>query len=317
MMDSYKYTFTIFTPAYKCEKTIHRVLESLKSQSFKDFEWIIVDDASPDNLQCVLKELIKEIDIDVTVLRHKVNRGKHIAWNLALEHAKGKFFIPADADDSFVPETLEVFLKLWNDIPEKERNEFSGINVLCKDPYTNEIVGNNYPKDPLISNNLELKYEYKIEGEKWGMIRTDVLRMFPFPDLDSNRGSYILSYAWFSIAKSGLKVICYNIPLRNYYTDDSASIIQKAKANPKKSSKTLFHYLTWHINTNFYYILSTGNFKLVLKDMLNLFRNGWLEDNSSFSILKKLKATWLKIIILPLVPVFYLIYLTTYNIYKQ
>ncbi len=315
-MHQYKYTFTIFTPAFKCEKTIHRVYESVINQTIKDFEWIIVDDASPDDLQNTLSDLLHNTDLNVTVLKHDKNKGKHIAWNLALEHAKGKFFLPADADDSFLPETLETFLRLWNEIPEGERNSYSGINVLCMDPYTKEIVGNKFPQDPLISNNLELKYKHKIIGEKWGVIRTKILKKYPFPDLKSSRGSYILSYVWFSIANEGYKVACHNVALRNYYTNDSTSIIQKSKKNPALSSKTLYHYLTWHLNSNYKYILKTGNIKLFLKDVLNMFRNGWLEKNSSISIYNKILEFKLKLIVMPFIPFFYVVYLLTYYKYR-
>ena len=197
-MEYTSFTFTVFTPAYKCEKTIYRVWESLKVQTFRDFEWIIVDDASPDNLQEVIASLKKEhSDFPIVSLRHHVNRGKHVAWNLALKHAKGVFFIPADADDSFVPDTLETFVKLWQDIPKSKRKNYSGINVLCKDPYTNKLVGNEYPKAPLLTNNLELKYKYKIIGEKWGMIKTEVLKKYTFPELDLIKGYYPESYVGF------------------------------------------------------------------------------------------------------------------------
>ncbi|MCW3786244.1 glycosyltransferase family 2 protein [Plebeiibacterium sediminum] len=315
-MDNDNYTFTVFTPAYKCEKTIHRVFESLENQTFKDFEWIIVDDASPDNFQSVLKNLLASSNINFKILVHDENKGKHFAWNLALKYAKGKFFVPADADDSFIPETLEIFLSFWNQIPKNQQNEFSGVNVLCKDPYTNKIIGNKYPNAPLVSNNLELGYRYKINGEKWGMIRTDILRKYPFPEFKSNRGAYVESYIWFSIANAGYKVICHNIALRNYYMDDSNSIIQKAIVNPKKSSKTMFHYLSWHINNNFIYMIRTGNYKLILKNLLNLFRNGWLENNSSISIIKILKDNRLRLILIPFVPFFYIVYLITYSKFK-
>ncbi|MEH7574008.1 glycosyltransferase family 2 protein, partial [Cytobacillus firmus] len=47
--NSYKYKFTVFTPTYNRAHTIERVYESLKVQTFRDFEWLIVDDGSLDN----------------------------------------------------------------------------------------------------------------------------------------------------------------------------------------------------------------------------------------------------------------------------
>ena len=43
------YTFTVFTPTFNRAVSIHRVYESLQSQAFHDFEWLIVDDGSEDD----------------------------------------------------------------------------------------------------------------------------------------------------------------------------------------------------------------------------------------------------------------------------
>jgi len=49
------YRFTVFTPTYNRAHTLPRVYESLKHQTFRDFEWLIVDDGSTDNT----KELVE------------------------------------------------------------------------------------------------------------------------------------------------------------------------------------------------------------------------------------------------------------------
>lgn len=54
MLTTFKYVFTIFTPTYNRGYTIHKVYECLKRQTFKNFEWLVVDDGSTDNT----KELV-------------------------------------------------------------------------------------------------------------------------------------------------------------------------------------------------------------------------------------------------------------------
>lgn len=54
------YKFTVFTPCYNGEKTIHRVFESMNAQTYTNWEWIIINDGSTDNSDCVIKELIAE-----------------------------------------------------------------------------------------------------------------------------------------------------------------------------------------------------------------------------------------------------------------
>ena len=55
-----EFKFTIFTPLYNGAKTIHRVVESLNNSTYRNFEWIVVNDGSNDNSMQVLNELIKD-----------------------------------------------------------------------------------------------------------------------------------------------------------------------------------------------------------------------------------------------------------------
>lgn len=51
---------TVFTPAYNRAHLLSRLYESLKLQTFKDFEWIVVDDGSIDNTKEVMAKLLEE-----------------------------------------------------------------------------------------------------------------------------------------------------------------------------------------------------------------------------------------------------------------
>lgn len=70
--------FTVFTPVYNRRDKIHRVWDSLRSQTFRDFEWIVVDDGSTDNVMEILAIYKNEADFPVTILRQE-NKGKHFA----------------------------------------------------------------------------------------------------------------------------------------------------------------------------------------------------------------------------------------------
>lgn len=51
---------TVFTPSYNRAKTLPRVFECLKKQTYKSFEWIIIDDGSEDNTKDVVDGFLKE-----------------------------------------------------------------------------------------------------------------------------------------------------------------------------------------------------------------------------------------------------------------
>ena len=72
------YTFTVFTPTFNRAASIHRVYESLKSQTFRDFEWLIVDDGSEDDTAILVGNWIKETDFPITYMKQN-HAGKHVA----------------------------------------------------------------------------------------------------------------------------------------------------------------------------------------------------------------------------------------------
>lgn len=178
-MISNKHQFTIFTPCYNGEKTIQRVFDSVESQTYTDFEWIIINDGSNDNSDTVIQTLIKKSPIKNKIRYFsQENLGKHRTWNKAVDLSRGEIFLPADADDSFLPITLEYFNDHLNQIENiyGNLNQISGVNVCVYDPLTGKLRGKAYPKNGMVSDNVELTYKYKILDEHWGCIRTALLR---------------------------------------------------------------------------------------------------------------------------------------------
>lgn len=97
---------SIITPAYKCRNTIEETYKSVLAQTFSDWEWIVVDDCSPDDSFSYIKELT-EGDPRVTVLQTPKNGGTAVARNIGLKHAKGRYITFLDSDDLLDPNYLE------------------------------------------------------------------------------------------------------------------------------------------------------------------------------------------------------------------
>jgi len=244
--------FTIFTPVYNGEASITRVFDSIKSQEFKDFEWIVVNDGSKDNTAEVIQGFIRSNpQLDIKYVEQS-NSGKHIAWNKGVMLARGKLFVPADADDAFLPETLSFYYQKWSSLSPREQADISGINVLCLDNDSGNIVGDVYPEDGMKSTNLELSYKYKLKGEKWGCIRTDLLKERPFPII---RGYVTENYVWFQLSKH-YKILCFNKPLRKYYTTVTG-ITQTLEDNKfdELKTKVRLKYNLWFISNFGGYVL--------------------------------------------------------------
>ena len=94
-----KYFFSIYTPVYNRAHNINKLYNSLKNQSFKDFQWIIVDDGSTDNIKKEVDKIRSFGKIQITFLSHPINLGKHIASKSAQKIAEGLFFLNLDSDD--------------------------------------------------------------------------------------------------------------------------------------------------------------------------------------------------------------------------
>jgi glycosyltransferase involved in cell wall biosynthesis len=240
--------FTLFTPVYNRRDTLHRVWDSIRAQSFGDFEWICVDDGSTDGSYERLMQYRSEADFPVTVLRNESNIGKHGAWNRAVAIAQGELFVPCDSDDEFDGSALAFFDACWTDLSETERAGASGVNVLCRHAHDGTMVGTPFPQDRMWSNNLELAYFLHVTGEKWGCIRTDILKAHPFP---TAKGYFPESFLWFTIARQ-YRVLCINEVLRTYYSDQVNRLSGRVPQVHRLGAA--YEYTAWHVATNWDYI---------------------------------------------------------------
>ena len=82
--------------------TLYRVYDSLVSQTFRDFEWLVVDDGSTDGTKTLVSDWCEEADFPIRYL-YQPNKGKHVAYNHAVPNAGGTLFLTLDTDDSCVP----------------------------------------------------------------------------------------------------------------------------------------------------------------------------------------------------------------------
>lgn len=101
---------SIITPAYNCKRTIQETYKSVLSQTFSDWEWIIVDDCSTDGSFSFLKEMFDHDD-RIVLLQTPKNGGTAAARNLGLKHAKGRYITFLDSDDLLDPNYLECQLE--------------------------------------------------------------------------------------------------------------------------------------------------------------------------------------------------------------
>ena len=95
---------SILMPIYKTAAYLQEAIDSILSQSFTDYELIVLDDCSPDNAE----DIINQYD-DPRIVRYRgtENQGLSNVLNIGLDMAKGKYIARMDSDDISLPERLK------------------------------------------------------------------------------------------------------------------------------------------------------------------------------------------------------------------
>ncbi len=296
---------SVATPTYNRANTLDRVFNSLMSQTFKDFEWIIVDDGSNDDTKELIDSYKKQASFDIKYF-YQENNGMHTALNKALEFANGEFFIICHSDDSFLPESFEILLKYWNLIDDTKKNEFRGITCRRYDPDTMLPSGKAFSidNDYIDMLGLDAFFKAKFNFEMWGMNRTDVMKEYTFPDIrgGANKGLTFFpeTIIWNKMGRK-YKVRFINYPLTAYYRDQANSISHRSKSRSRANIYLWEHYL----NDVFDYFGSDP--MLFVKASVGLSMDGFLLGLTNLEILNKPNRLITKFLVLMFMPAGYML----------
>ena len=96
---------SVIMPAYNSEKYIGEAIESVLNQSYKNWELIIVNDASCDNTESIIKEYAAK-NSKIVLISLSENKGVSNARNIAVQNARGRFVAFLDSDDIWTSEKL-------------------------------------------------------------------------------------------------------------------------------------------------------------------------------------------------------------------
>jgi glycosyltransferase involved in cell wall biosynthesis len=166
--------FTILTATYNRAYALPQLYESLRTQTFRDFEWIIVDDGSSDGTRGLVESWHPGFPIRYS---WQPNSGQHVALNRAVALACGELSYAVDSDDYLLPRALEILSNRWSELPNKER--FACLTGLCARP-DGKWVSAPFPSDPFdcFSYGAAMRHW---RGDLSGVVRTDVWKQNPFP----------------------------------------------------------------------------------------------------------------------------------------
>ena len=207
---------TVFTPVYNRKHLIGKLYNSLKNQTNKDFEWLIIDDGSTDEIDITIKEMqTSEQEFSIRYFFQK-NSGKHVAINKAMELAKGKMFFVVDSDDTLTSNCVETIAKWEQTIA--DCNEFAGLSGL-KGYSENDNIGTTFAGEFLDLTTLQQR-ENNISGDRAEIFYTHILKKYRFPVFD---GETFLTekVLWNQLAYDNYKLRFFNeiIYLAEYLSD--------------------------------------------------------------------------------------------------
>ncbi len=105
---------SIITPLYNSQNFIESTIKSVISQTYQDWEMIIIDDCSKDAGPAIVAKYAKN-DKRINLIKLKKNCGGAVARNRAIKEAKGKYIAFLDSDDLWQPEKLEKQIKFMEE----------------------------------------------------------------------------------------------------------------------------------------------------------------------------------------------------------
>lgn len=149
---------SVIIPVFNVELFLQSCLESVKAQTLKDFEAILVDDGSSDSSGAIC-DAYARADNRFRVV-HQPNQGVSAARNRGLDHAKGDYVYFVDADDEMRPEALE---HLYHAITQGEYDiAASGYSLVRNGEETDQCMTAGSP--PMIFSGDEVLYKLLVDG---------------------------------------------------------------------------------------------------------------------------------------------------------
>ena len=108
---------SVIASCYNHGRFVEECLESIRRQTYRNVQLIIIDDCSNDDSVAVIKRWIAEHGIQCTFLTHAKNQGVCRSFNEALSHATGTYVAITSVDDVWLPRKLEEQVRLLESLP--------------------------------------------------------------------------------------------------------------------------------------------------------------------------------------------------------
>ncbi len=233
---------TVLTPTYNRASLLINLYQSLIKQDFDDFEWVIVDDGSIDATTDIVDQFIQERQIVITYIK-QANGGKHRALNRGVKETKGELVLIVDSDDSLPNKSLSIIYSHYLDI--KNNSSIGGVCGLMAH-HDGTIIGERKIRSSMNLSSIDMRYKYGFVGDVCEVFKTEVLREFPFPEIE-NEKFCPEALVWNRIATK-YKLYYFNevIYYRDYLDGGLTSKIVRIRMNSPIASMICYAELNQH-----------------------------------------------------------------------
>ena len=247
--------FSIITPCFNSSATLFSTYESLLRQSFNEFEWILVDDASTDNgqTQALINKLQSEAPFNVKAIFLENNHFGSKSVFTGCGIAEGKYFAILDHDDQLTPGALSCVKKHLDKYG--DANDISGVCGRCVDE-SGQLIGKKFQSDCFVANEAEVRFDMGITAELFQFTRVNVAMPF-FALMEPG---YTNGFVWANIAQKH-NYIFVNDVLRIYDTvlptsySNTKSMTIRSPDNKAKALKEILICYRPHLRKNLLYSL--------------------------------------------------------------
>lgn len=213
--------YTVFTPTYNRVGLLKKLYEYLCSENYYDMEWLVIDDGSNDSTKGYIESVQSESKFAIRYI-YQENSGKYMAFNRAIDEAKGEYFVCIDSDDKYTMGAFGELEKLADGLQEDE----AGLCFLAAD-FNGNIIGSAFPNELQKSNLIDLYYKYKVNGDKGILHKTEILKKYRFPVIQ-NEKFVTESVLYAQISKHyTYRLVNKVYELVDYQTDGLSSAYQK------------------------------------------------------------------------------------------
>jgi glycosyltransferase involved in cell wall biosynthesis len=219
---------TILVPVYNASEFLPLCLESIKNQSFTDFECILINDGSTDNSLEILKKFSK-LDKRFLCQSHE-NYGYGKSLNLGIKKARGEYIGIVEPDDFIHRDFYQTLLKYDDDIIKASAMYFYGKNWQTIPERLFHEVRKNFPTNGARIRPHKNERIFLVNPTIWSAIyKREMLEKNHVEFLETPGASYQDAGFQFKAFASATTIYCIEKPLYYYRKDNENSSVKSSK----------------------------------------------------------------------------------------